>query len=84
MAATVAIEQMQMKTETIEHTQTVLNSRLHAIVKAKSKAWKLGTSTPPDFSELDEDLLMVEVGQHRSMQAKTARTRIWDTGAAKA
>ena len=77
------IDEMQAKTETIEHTQTVLNSRLHALVKSKARAVKLGTSPPPEFDQLDEELQLVESAKHRSLHATGSRRRIWDTGASK-
>ena len=69
--------------DSVEHVQSMLNARLHALQKAKVKALKLGTSAPPEFDQLDENLMLVENYGQRALQARSAKRRIWDTGASK-
>ena len=52
---------MEVKMGSVEHVQSMLNARLHALQKAKVRALKLGTSAPPEFDQLDENLMLVEI-----------------------
>lgn len=63
--------------------QETMNSKLHAIEKARSRAEYVGESGPPEIEHLDEDLLLPIVSESRALAALLGKARIWDSGASK-
>ena len=62
--------------------QTMFNSILHSIEKARARATSCGTSQPPLLDTLDDGLLLPP-GAPQHVSAMVGKTRIWDTGASK-